>query len=204
MSRTLSRGRKATGPNFWLDLVAFLYGQPPGLTAESRVCPTPVLQFNIRPWRLSAGHSVATAGALVILRVSCRACRPCAGATEKEREWAPTASDAAAGGMTSSGWRCRALGGLHHAAERPAPARELPGDRAVGHRRWQVPVHLCALATVIAWGIFDSLAAQTAISRILFAMSRDGMMPKALAKVHPTYKTPYVAALFVGILSIIL
>ena len=73
-----------------------------------------------------------------------------------------------------------------------------------GHRRWQVPVHLCALATAIAWGIFDSLAAQTAISRILFAMSRDGMMPKALAKVHPTYKTPYVAALFVGILSITL
>ena len=63
---------------------------------------------------------------------------------------------------------------------------------------------LCALATAIAWGIFNSLAAQTAISRILFAMSRDGMMPKALAKVHPTYKTPYVAALFVGILSIIL
>ena len=53
---------------------------------------------------------------------------------------------------------------------------------------------LCALATTIAWGIFNSLAAQTAISRILFAMSRDGMMPKALAKVHPTYKTPYVAS----------
>ena len=35
--------------------------------------------------------------------------------------------------MTSYGWRGRALGGLHHAAERPAPARELPGDRAVGH-----------------------------------------------------------------------
>ena len=30
------------------------------------------------------------------------------------------------------------------------------------------------------------------------------LMPKVLAKVHPTYKTPYVAALFVGILSIIL
>ena len=75
MSRTLSRGTRRPGPIFRLDLVAFLYGQPPGLTAESRVCPTPVLQFNIRPWRLRAGHSVATAGALVILRVCCRACR---------------------------------------------------------------------------------------------------------------------------------
>lgn len=63
---------------------------------------------------------------------------------------------------------------------------------------------LCALATAIAWGIFNSLAAQTAISRILFAMSRDDCLPKALSKVHPTYKTPYVAALFVGALSIVL
>ena len=140
MSRTLSRGRQRPGPIFGWTWSLFYMVNPPGLTAESRVCPTPVLQFNIRPWRSSVGHSVATAGALVILRVSCRACRPCAGATEKEREWAPTASDAAAGGLTSSGWRGRALGGLHHAAQRPAPARELPGDRAVGHRRWQVPV----------------------------------------------------------------
>ena len=63
---------------------------------------------------------------------------------------------------------------------------------------------LCALATAIAWGIFNSLAAQTAISRILFAMSRDGNLPKALAKVHRKYQTPYVAAAFVGALSLIL
>ena len=63
---------------------------------------------------------------------------------------------------------------------------------------------LCALATAIAWGIFNSLAAQTAISRILFAMSRDGNLPKALAKVHPKYQTPYIAAAFVGVLSLIL
>ena len=124
MSRTLSRGRKRPGPILGWTWSLFYVVNPPGLTAESRVCPTPVLQFNIRPWRSSAGHSVATAGALVILRVSCRACRPCAGATEKEREWAPTASDAAAGGTTTSGRRDRALGSLHHAAERPAPARD--------------------------------------------------------------------------------
>ena len=63
---------------------------------------------------------------------------------------------------------------------------------------------LRALATAIAWGIFNSLAAQTAISRILFAMSRDGNLPKALAKVHSKYRTPYVAAAFVGALSLVL
>lgn len=63
---------------------------------------------------------------------------------------------------------------------------------------------VCAFATAISWGIFNSLVAQTAISRILFAMSRDGNLPKVLAKVHPKFKTPYVAALFVGGLSLIL
>ncbi|MBQ6586966.1 MAG: APC family permease [Coriobacteriales bacterium] len=63
---------------------------------------------------------------------------------------------------------------------------------------------LCAIATAIAWGIFNSLVAQTAISRILFAMGRDGMMPKALFKVHPKFQTPYISALLVGGLSIVL
>ncbi len=63
---------------------------------------------------------------------------------------------------------------------------------------------LCAVATAIAWGIFDALAAQTAIARILYAMSRDRLMPKALAKIHDKYKTPYVAAIFIGALSIVL
>lgn len=63
---------------------------------------------------------------------------------------------------------------------------------------------LCALATVISWGIFNALAAQTAISRILYAMSRDGNLPRVLAKVHPKLKTPYIAVSFVGVLSVIL
>lgn len=63
---------------------------------------------------------------------------------------------------------------------------------------------VCALATAIAWGIFNALAAQTAIARILYAMSRDGNLPKPLSKVHPKFKTPYVAAAFVGVLSVIL
>lgn len=63
---------------------------------------------------------------------------------------------------------------------------------------------LCAVATAIAWGIFDALVAQTAISRILYAMSRDRLMPSALAKVHSKFKTPYISAIFVGALSVVL
>ena len=62
----------------------------------------------------------------------------------------------------------------------------------------------CALATALSWGIFTALAAQTAISRILFAMGRDGNLPRVLAKIHPKYKTPYVATLFVGVVSLVL
>src|SRR4249919_1346267 len=36
-------------------------------------------------------------------------------------------------------------------------------------------------------------------TRILFTMSRDGLMPKAFAKVHPRYHTPHVVTIITGI-----
>lgn len=68
--------------------------------------------------------------------------------------------------------------------------------------RWLYVV--CAVATALSWGIFTALAAQTAVSRILFAMGRDGGLPHVLAKVHPKYRTPYVASMFVGALTLVL
>lgn len=38
-------------------------------------------------------------------------------------------------------------------------------------------------------------------SRALFAMASSGMLPKFLAKVHPTYQTPVNAILFIGVLG---
>ncbi|WP_243113655.1 APC family permease [Desulfofundulus salinus] len=61
---------------------------------------------------------------------------------------------------------------------------------------------LCALATAIAWGIGDGLVAQAAISRLLYSMARDKMMPGFLAKVHPRYQTPYMSTLLVAVLAI--
>lgn len=63
---------------------------------------------------------------------------------------------------------------------------------------------LCAVATGLAWGIADCLVAQAAVSRILFSMSRDGFLPKPLAKVHPKYKTPYISTIFIAIISLII
>ena len=59
------------------------------------------------------------------------------------------------------------------------------------------------LAIVIAQAIANAMAAQAAVSRILFAMARDGKLPAILAKVHPRYKTPYVSTLTVSIVSLL-
>lgn len=61
---------------------------------------------------------------------------------------------------------------------------------------------LTILATALSWGIADALAAQAAISRILYSMGRDKKLPAVLAKVHPKYKTPYVSTLFVAVVSL--
>jgi amino acid transporter len=59
------------------------------------------------------------------------------------------------------------------------------------------------LAVVIASAIANAMAAQAAVSRILFAMARDGKLPAVLARVHPRFKTPYVSTLAVAVVSLV-
>jgi amino acid transporter len=61
---------------------------------------------------------------------------------------------------------------------------------------------LVALGTAVAWGVGDGLVCQAAISRLLYSMSRDKMMPSFLSKVHPKYQTPYMSTLFVAAIAI--
>jgi basic amino acid/polyamine antiporter, APA family len=64
-------------------------------------------------------------------------------------------------------------------------------------------VHMNWAAGIVAFG---SIVAHTAVllvfqmgqPRIFFSMARDGLLPKSLAKVHPKYKTPYVATILAG------
>jgi amino acid transporter len=58
-------------------------------------------------------------------------------------------------------------------------------------------------AVVMASAIANAMAAQAAVSRILFAMARDGKLPSILAKVHPRYRTPYVSTLSVAVVSLL-
>jgi amino acid transporter len=59
------------------------------------------------------------------------------------------------------------------------------------------------IAVVIATAIANAMAAQAAVSRVLFAMARDGKLPAILARVHPRYRTPYVSTLMVAAVSLL-
>lgn len=61
---------------------------------------------------------------------------------------------------------------------------------------------LTALATAIAWGFANSLVAQAATSRLLYAMARDRQLPSFLAKVHRTKGVPLNATFLVAAVSL--
>lgn len=62
---------------------------------------------------------------------------------------------------------------------------------------------LSLAAIALASGIANAMAAQGAVSRILFAMARDGKLPALLGKIHPRYQTPYVSTLAVAGISLV-
>ncbi|GAA1342386.1 APC family permease [Catellatospora bangladeshensis] len=63
---------------------------------------------------------------------------------------------------------------------------------------------LTAAATAVSWGFANSLVAQAATSRLLYAMARDRQLPAFLARVHPTRRVPVNATLLVAGVSLAL
>src|SRR5262245_21545346 len=63
---------------------------------------------------------------------------------------------------------------------------------------------LTAVATAIAWGFANSLVAQAATSRLLYAMARDRQLPSFLARVHRRTQVPANATFLVAVVSLAL
>lgn len=59
------------------------------------------------------------------------------------------------------------------------------------------------LVVYIIATVLCGTAAQMSVSRVLFAMGRDGILPRGIAKLHPRFRTPYVAALIVSAFSLV-
>ena len=57
---------------------------------------------------------------------------------------------------------------------------------------------IVSLGAVIAMGSV-LLVFQLGQPRIFFSMSRDGLLPKAFARVHPRYRTPYIGTILTGV-----
>ncbi|MCE4026229.1 APC family permease [Microbacterium sp. Au-Mic1] len=58
-------------------------------------------------------------------------------------------------------------------------------------------------AAYIGGSFASAITSQASVSRILFAMGRDGQLPRALARLHSRYRTPVVAAVAVGLVGLI-
>ncbi len=63
---------------------------------------------------------------------------------------------------------------------------------------------LTAVTTALSWGIAVAVTSQSAVSRLLFGMARDGKLPKILARVHPKHNTPYMSIYLVAVLSLLI
>ena len=61
-----------------------------------------------------------------------------------------------------------------------------------------------AVSAALSAAIANALVAQAATARLLFAMARDGQLPRFLAHVHPTRRVPERAVLFVAAVSLVL
>jgi amino acid transporter len=63
---------------------------------------------------------------------------------------------------------------------------------------------VAAISIALSAGVANALVAQAATARLLFAMARDGQLPRLLAHVHPVRRVPQRAVLFVSAVSLVL
>ncbi|WP_217133286.1 APC family permease [Leucobacter chinensis] len=58
------------------------------------------------------------------------------------------------------------------------------------------------VAVFVAGSFGSAMTSQVSVSRIIYAMGRDGVLPRGLARVHKRFGTPIVAATLVSVISL--
>lgn len=74
---------------------------------------------------------------------------------------------------------------------------------AIGVRTHPALGRLCAFGTALVVAISITPPSVTGVSRVLYAMARDGALPRALARLHPRWRVPHIALLASGGFSIV-
>jgi amino acid transporter len=74
----------------------------------------------------------------------------------------------------------------------------------IGQAAWGGIGPLIVLLAIINSGWGCSLGGQTALIRVLYAMGRAGVLPKALGRVHPRHRSPHIATMVQTVYSVIL
>ncbi len=64
-----------------------------------------------------------------------------------------------------------------------------------------IPMATLAAGIAFGGGLSTMNSCVAAPPRYLYSMARDGLLPQFLCKVHPKYKTPYIAIIIVGLLA---
>ena len=65
-------------------------------------------------------------------------------------------------------------------------------------------MNIMLIINIVAIGIANIMNAQLAASRLLYSMGRDAVIPRIFGKVHPKYQTPWVGAIFIGVVALVL
>ncbi|HET6632346.1 MAG TPA: amino acid permease [Rhodanobacteraceae bacterium] len=89
------------------------------------------------------------------------------------------------------------------------PFAQLNVPHPVGYAVEQVPALKTWLAPLIELGALAGLSSvmlvmMIAQPRIFYSMSKDGLLPKVFAKVHPKYRTPHINTVITGVIAAVL